>query len=119
MNNVGKIELLDMWFYAHHGCFEEEQIIGTNFMVDFEAEVDFSLPAESDNLQDAVNYQSIYNVIKREMDITSHLMEHVTKRILNAIRIEFPQLIHASISLRKLSPPLGGEVGASKVTMKY
>jgi dihydroneopterin aldolase len=32
---MNRVELVDMHFYAYHGCFEEEQIIGNNFLVNF------------------------------------------------------------------------------------
>lgn len=119
INKIGTIELSGMRFFAHHGCFEEERITGTNFIVDFKGSVDMSLPSESDDLNDAVNYQSIYNIIKQEMAISSHLMEHVVSRMLKRIHNTFPQIINAKISLKKLSPPLGGDVESSGVVMEY
>ena len=47
---MNKVELVDMQFYAHHGCFEEEQIIGNKFIVNFWAEADLSIPAKTDKL---------------------------------------------------------------------
>ena len=37
---IGELELKGMKFYASHGCFEEEKIIGNYFVVDFMAKVD-------------------------------------------------------------------------------
>lgn len=108
-----------MVFYSRHGCFEEEQIVGNKFIVDFSAETDMSVPSRSDSLSDAVNYQEVYNVIKEEMAVTSKLLEHVAGRILDRIRCEFPALTSASISISKLNPPIGGQTGAFKVTMSY
>ncbi len=116
---MGKLELQNMVFFAKHGCFEEERKIGNKFIVDFSAEVDMSLPCVSDKIEDAVNYQYIYNIIKEEMAIPSALLENVAFRILNRIKITLPTIIAASVSVSKLSPPLGGEVGASRITLKY
>ena len=52
---MNRVELVDMHFYAYHGCFEEEQIIGNNFLVNFWADVDLSKPAATDNIEDALN----------------------------------------------------------------
>ena len=46
-----------------------------------------------------------------------NLLEHVAGRILRHFRRVFPEIASASVSISKLNPPLGGEVGASKVTM--
>ncbi len=114
---MDRVELIDMHFYAYHGCFEEEQIIGNNFLVTFWAETDLSKPAVSDNIEDALNYQEVYNVIKGEMDIKSHLLEHVARRILDAVKAKYPYIERAQVQISKLNPPLGGKVFASRVTM--
>jgi dihydroneopterin aldolase len=115
---MNRVELVDMHFFAHHGCFKEEQIIGNNFIVNFWAEADLSLPAKTDRIEDALNYQIVYNIIKEQMETSSHLLEHVACRILDAIKKEFPYIVKAQIKIDKLNPPLGGQVGASRVTME-
>ncbi len=106
-----------MQFYAYHGCFEEEQIIGNKFLVNFWAEADLSIPARTDDINDALNYQEVYNIIKGEMEIKSHLLENVARRILDAVKKAFPYIIDAQVQIDKLNPPLGGQVYASRVTM--
>jgi len=114
---MGKVELCGMRFFAHHGCFAEERTIGNYFIVDFAAETDMTAASASDNLDDALNYQVIYDIVKEEMAVPSNLLEHVAGRILKRFRHMFPEITAASVSISKLNPPLGGEVGASKVTM--
>lgn len=106
-----------MKFFAHHGCFDEERTIGNYFTVDFAAQTDMKAASESDALEDALNYQLIYDIVKEEMAVPSHLLEHVAGRILKHFRREFPEVTSATVSISKLNPPLGGEVGASRVTM--
>lgn len=116
---MGTLEINDMVFFARHGCFEQERTIGNKFVVNFSGRTDVSKAAASDNLEDAVNYQLIYNVIKEEMEIPSNLLEHVGGRILGRLRVEFPALVSATISIAKLNPPIGGQVGAFKCIMSY
>lgn len=116
---MGTLEINDMVFFAHHGCFTEERTIGNKFVVHFRGRTDVSKAAESDNLEDAVNYQLIYNVIREEMEIPSNLLEHVCGRILKRMQQEFPALVTGEISIAKLNPPIGGQVGAFKCTMSY
>lgn len=116
---MGTLEINDMVFFARHGCFTEERIIGNKFVVNFRGRTDVSKAAESDNLEDAVNYQLIYNVIREEMEIPSNLLEHVCGRILKRMQQEFPALVTGEISIAKLNPPIGGQVGAFKCTMSY
>lgn len=114
-----RVELVGMQFYAYHGCFEEEQIIGNKFVVNFWAETDMTVPARTDNIADALNYQEVYNVIKEQMEIKSHLLENVARRILDAVKARFPYIECAQVQIDKLNPPLGGQVYASRVTMNF
>lgn len=111
------IELVNMEFYAYHGCFREEQIIGNKFIVTLTVETDLSIPAESDELSDAVNYQELYKLVKKEMEITSKLLEHVAKRIVVSIHQSFPAIKKITVSISKLNPPVGGKVEASRVVL--
>ena len=61
---MNRVELVNMEFFAHHGCFEEERIIGNKFLVNFWAETDLSVPARTDDIRDALNYQEVYNIIR-------------------------------------------------------
>lgn len=114
---MNRVELIGMKFYSHHGCFEEERVIGNKFEVSFWAEADLSLPAKTDDINDALNYQEVYNVIKEQMGQPSHLLESVARRILDAVKERFPYIENAQVTIDKLNPPLGGEVYASRVTM--
>jgi dihydroneopterin aldolase len=111
------VELLNMEFYAYHGCFKEEQIIGNRFLVSFSAETDLTTPGESDNLDDALNYQALFNMIKAEMEIASHLLESVALRVLKRAERDFPAISWAQVRISKLNPPVGGRVEASSVVM--
>ena len=54
--HIGTLELEGMQFRAYHGCLEREKIAGNDFVVDFRGELDMTAAAESDRLEDAVNY---------------------------------------------------------------
>lgn len=115
--DINCIELLNMEFYSYHGCFEEERIIGNRFIVDFTAYTDITKASLSDDLKDALNYQELYNVIKKEMETKSHLLENVAMRILESSSKRFPSIKRAKVTVAKLNPPIGGKVGSSRVTM--
>ena len=112
------ISIEKMEFYSYHGCFEEERKIGTWFNVDLSMEVDTSKAEETDNLDDTVNYQAVYAVVKREMMISSKLLEHVARRILDAVKQEFPAVSYAWVKIKKMNPPLGGKMESVSVEME-
>ena len=112
------IVLSDMRFYAHHGCFAEEQEIGAYFSVDVTIDAPEHQEAiMSDRLEDALNYQEVYNVVAREMRVASHLLEHIAGRIIKGLKYSFPKTGRIKVCVSKLNPPLGGEVGASRVVL--
>lgn len=115
---TGILEIEGMEFYAYHGCFEAEQIVGNKFMVYARLEYDCTLPARSDDIKDALSYQRAYEIIAEEMKKRSHLLEHVGLRILDSLYREFPQLEHARIRISKMNPPLGGQIHSTAVTLE-
>lgn len=115
---MGKIIIEEMEFYAFHGHYQEEQIVGNRFLLDLEMEADLAAPANSDNLKDAVNYQLAYKIIKHEMRRTkSKLLENIGKRILDALFTEMEGVEKATIRIRKLNPPMGGPIKSVGIKM--
>ena len=70
--NLGIIELEEMEFRAFHGCYPLERIVGNRFLVNVTIKADLSLPAASDNVNDTINYLSVYETVRDEMKIESH-----------------------------------------------
>lgn len=111
------IELEDMEFYACHGCYELEQRVGGRFSVTLHMEADLKETIKTDDVNTSVNYLSVYEMVDRQMKITSHTLEHVSGRILDSLFAEFPQVKKASVKVSKLSPPLGGKIDKVSVTL--
>ena len=107
---MGKIILEGMEFFAYHGHFHEEQVIGTKFIVDLSIETDSKLAEESDHLKDTLSYVALYQVVKKEMEQKSHLLENVAKRIMDALRNQFPRIHEIDFKISKVNPPVGGKV---------
>lgn len=115
---MGKIVIEEMEFFAFHGHYQEEQIVGNRFLVDLEMDTDLNIPAESDQLDDAVNYQQAYQIIGNEMMRTkSNLLENIGKRILDALYSEMNGIKKATVKIRKLNPPMGGPIKSVGVKM--
>ena len=114
---TGTLELEGMEFRAHHGCLQHEKLAGNDFVVDFRGEMDMSAAAESDSLEDAVNYAHIYEVVAEEMAQPSDLLEHVAGRIVKALAARFPEFTSFSVRVSKRRPPVAGIVQWSRVTL--
>lgn len=115
---MGIIEIEGMKFYAFHGHFAAEQVVGNNFEVNIRIETDCSKAALSDRLEDALNYQSVYETIKNVMQVKSALLENVAQRILDRLFEDFPEIEKAKLKISKLNPPMGGEIERVSVTLE-
>ena len=112
---MGIIRIEDMEFYAFHGHYREEQIVGSHFMVDVEIETDTDRAGESDELADTLNYQTAYTTVRREMELTSNLLEHIATRILNALYEELNGIRKVTVRVSKMNPVMGGRIGRVSV----
>ena len=112
---MSTITLQGMHFYSFHGCFAEEQAIGTNFVVDLSFETDTSMAQQTDNIADTVSYLDVYQTLRIEMQKPSHLLEHVGDRIGEALLGRYPNIDSVRVKVSKLNPPLGGHVDSVSV----
>jgi len=116
-SEVGIIEIEGMEFYAYHGHYEEERVVGNRFLLDLKIETDCELAANSDQIKDALNYQTAYKIVKAQMKEKSHLLENIAKRILDALFINMKGINKATLKVRKMNPPMGGQINCVSVTM--
>jgi dihydroneopterin aldolase len=114
---MAQIALENMEFFAYHGCFSEEQIIGTRFIVDLWIEIDTTEAEHSDKLTQTINYQEVFLLVKEQMAVKSKLLEHVGRRILDGLKERFPEVISAKVKVSKMNPPLGGKIGSVSLTL--
>lgn len=112
---MGLIHLSDMEFYAYHGCYKEEQLTGNWFLVDLTIETNMDKASKTDNINDTLNYQTAYELVKKEMDVKAHLLEHLSQRILDSLFGSFPQLEAATVKVAKMNPPMGGKMKSVSV----
>jgi hypothetical protein len=64
---VGQIAIEGMQFYAHHGFYKEEQVIGGQYEVDVYMNTDIEGAATTDRLEMTVNYERVYGIVKEVM----------------------------------------------------
>ena len=115
---MGKVILKDIRIYAFHGCMEEEELIGSDYIVNLEVETDMQNPLNSDLLKDAVDYVQLNAIVKEEMLIRSRLLEHIAQRIIDRILKQFPMVKSVEVKVAKQNPPIGGDVKEVCVCIK-
>lgn len=98
------IRLNNMIFYAHHGYYKAERELGQKFEVDIVLECDFSKAVKSDQLEDAVNYKLVYEMVSSILNsykftLLEALADRIAMKILESfavfsirIRVRKPQV---------------------------
>ncbi len=114
---TGLIEIEGMEFYAYHGHYQEEQIVGNKFLLNLSIETDCSKAAHSDDINDAVNYQTAYKIIREQMKIKSFLLENIANRILDALYENLNGIEKITIKISKINPPMGGKIKQVSVSL--
>jgi dihydroneopterin aldolase len=116
---MGQILLENMEFYAFHGHYEEEQKTGNRFLVSLTIDADLKKPSVTDDLNDAIDYSRVYEVVRQEMKVPSKLLEHVAGRIVNSLYKSFSGIEKIAVKVTKLNPMVGGKTeGVSIIITK-
>ena len=104
--------------YAYHGVLEQERIVGGEYLVSLRLTLgDATAAIEHDHLSGTVNYAAVYELVQREMEHPSALLEHVAGRILHALFNDFPLVIGAQVEVRKKNPPMGADCAGAAVVL--
>lgn len=112
-----KVSLHGAEFFAHHGFYPEEQILGNKFVINIDVEFITNADMTGDHIADTVNYEQLYTIVEEEMRHTRKLLEAVAQAIADRVRDAYPYIEKISVELRKLNPPLKGLVAYSSVTV--
>ena len=77
---TGVIELEDMEFYAYHGCYKEEQVVGNKFKVTLSMTVDCSLAAATDDFDVSDCFQVLKEVSQTVCPTVISMVFDVTEK---------------------------------------
>ncbi|MEM1327769.1 MAG: dihydroneopterin aldolase [Bacteroidota bacterium] len=114
------IALEGMKFQAYHGYYDEEQLMGGEFILDvYVTKASVAQAAASDDLLGTINYETIYFICKSEMKKTSKMIETVAQNILNRLRQQYDgEAQNIKVRLRKMYPPMGGPVECAYIEIE-
>ena len=114
---MARIRLHNMMFYGYHGVSKAERETGRRFEVDCELDLDVSAAAQSDRLEETINYTAVYDTIERIVQQDKcNLLETVAGRIIRDIMGQFPAK-RVIVRVRKRIPPIPGNLDFIEVEM--
>ncbi len=111
------IEVNGIKLYAFHGCLEEEGKIGGHYLIDVQLQTDFTTASLTDDLTKTIDYVVVNQIVEEEMAIRSKLIEHVGERIVTRLQKTLQQLHSVKVKIKKLNPPINGNVEFVAITI--
>jgi dihydroneopterin aldolase len=110
-----KISLHQLKFHAFHGLYEEEKKNGNEFEVNLDAW--FKEPVEIiTQLNQTINYATLYNLIKKRMSIAEPLLETIAMDIAHQCKTQFAAIVEINVSIKKINPPILNFQGQTQVS---
>ena len=99
------IELKELQFFSYHGLFREEKKVGGEFAVDVAVKFT-ALKTKISKVDETVNYVSLYEIVKEEMNQPTDLLETVAQTIAEKIHQQFSKVTEVKIKIVKKNPPI-------------
>lgn len=113
-----KVALKEVRFFSPIGFYEEEQVVGNEFYVNIEVEFPFE-NSDAEDLNNTINYEELYQILVDVMTPKRKLLESALEDILDLILKKYFFVEKATVSIRKVNPPFGGDLANSEVTLVY
>jgi dihydroneopterin aldolase len=111
------VRLVNAVFYGHHGVMQEEHEVGGRYEVDVGVELDFEAAARHDDLTRTVNYEKVYDFVRRLVTENNfYLIEKLAYRIAQEVLKAYPDVEGVEVTVRKPNPPVGGPCDRAEAT---
>ena len=110
------IHLNNLTFFAFHGLYEEEKILGNNFGVD--VSLSFNTDEKIAALEQTTNYVGVYNIIKQRMAIPTALLETLAQDLAQKIYEHDNRIKSITVEVEKKNPPISNIQGSVCVSFK-
>lgn len=117
---IYRIALHNCAFFARHGVYSEEEVLGQRFFVDAVLTVDGGQSLANDDLQGTVDYGAAFRVIEKIILGKRHyLIEALALDVAKALCAEFPMVERAEVTIRKPNAPVQGVLDHVSVTVVH
>ena len=117
VNQLYTIRLDGIYVRAFHGCYDLEQQVGNRFRVDIVIRTPLGDLPTTDDVTQAVNYLTVFEIVERTMQRTQRTIEAAASNVIAAIKEAFPQIVEVECTVAKIAPPLGGKIDRVSVTL--
>ncbi len=119
IKSIGTITIDRLQLFGRHGVSPQEFAVGNIFEITVRLRFEASQAMLTDRLDTTVNYAEVVDLIKREMEQPSKLLENLTCRIYRAIVWRYPQVVSGEIEVYKLHPPIAAKMGKAGFSFSW
>jgi dihydroneopterin aldolase len=107
---VDRLLLRKMSFYGYHGDVEAERELGGRYRVDLDIGMDLSPAGRTDDLQRAVDYVLVYQMVREVVEEQQHrLLESIAEAIAKQV-LSLAPVREVKVRVGK-APPVRGSFG--------
>ncbi|HMC99088.1 MAG TPA: dihydroneopterin aldolase [Ferruginibacter sp.] len=110
------ITLSSLQFHSFHGVYEEERLLGNQYEVDVELEIEGN--EKVSDLDQTFNYETAYSVITKRMSIPTPLLETVAEEMVQSLADADKRIRSVRVKIQKKFPPFASIQGAVGVSYK-
>ncbi len=114
---IAQLTLDNVRIHAPIGYFEEEQMLGNEFVVTLHVEMQLT-PTLEGALQ-PLDYTTLHEAIVATFDARWRWMEEACWEAINRVRHLDERILRIELTLRKLQIPLVGSTAAAAVTLRW
>lgn len=117
MNQRLMVSLKGLRFWSFHGVFPEERVLGNWFTVNLEVEFTTTQPIVE--LENTIDYGTLFQWMKEEMDIPTALLEELASRMVEKCKNRISSLKKVQIEIQKQQPSIGLLSGNSSISIVF
>jgi len=102
-----RIILKGLAFYGYHGVMPEEGKVGCRFSLDVECGLDLCRAAQSDDVEDTISYELIFNIVRDAFDEKRFkLLEALARHIIERLFATYKEIDWIRIRVAKPEAPI-------------
>jgi dihydroneopterin aldolase len=105
------VSLYGIRISAPYGLYTEEPVLGN----EFEADLDVSFAVAATEHWPFADYTRLNEIVRQRFQQQGQLLEALVKDIHNEVKTAFPEAAKIKVVVRKMHPPMTGDVRYSQV----
>lgn len=96
--------LENLEFFAYHGMYDYEKVNGGKFRVDITLSESVNNDKSFDKLEDVLNYEKVFAIVKAEMEKPRDFIETVAASIITHLKTDYNHLANITVKITKYNP---------------